>query len=63
MLIDRFTVLCTYNFLPLKTGSKHDDIDYNHLSKKKKIEKKLNRTWYLSVFSNAIFKIKKKTHL
>lgn len=34
MLIDRFTVLCTYNFLPLKTGSKHDDIDYNHLSKK-----------------------------
>lgn len=60
MLIDRFTVFCTYNFLPLKTGSKHDDIDYNHLSKKK-IEKKLNRTWYLSVFSNAIFKIKKKT--
>lgn len=67
MLIDRFTVLCTYNFLPLKTGSKHDDIDFNHLSKKKKkklkrkkIEKKLNRTWYLSVFSNAIFKIKKK---
>lgn len=35
MLIDRFTVLCTYNFLPLKTGSKHDYFDYNHLSKKK----------------------------